>query len=236
MKLISLRKCLPALLALTAGASLLFAFTEGVPINAICPVTQKPADPGQKVPYTKEVKFCGEACKTRFNQNPDEKVQEIATASPEVNKCLMCDKPADPEIKTTYSRLVAMSDAASLPAFTANPDKFIVFAVTHPRPVNAICPITGRKVDPACTATFQKTVLFCSKLCRDDFSRAPDKKVDRIVKFAREADKCLLCDNKYDATQIEIYRRSIGFSNPASAEIFKADPDAHLTKAIESGK
>lgn len=236
MKMTILRKRLPAALALLACSTLLFAFTEGVPANAICPITRKPADAAKTVIYTKEVTFCCEDCKTKFNQNPDGKVVEIAAAGPGVKKCLMCDKPADGAIKAAYSRLVAVSDATCLPVFTANPDEFIVFAVTHPRPVNTLCPVSGEKVDLTCTVDYQKTVLFCSPQCHEALNKAPDKSVDRIVKFAAAKGTCVLCDNKFDPAHSEVYRRTIGFSNPAHAGTFKSDPDAHLARAIESGK
>lgn len=225
---------MPALMAWTAA--LLFAATEPVPVNALCPVTGKEADATKTVTYSREVKFCCEVCRKSFNQSPDAKVKEIAEATPETAKCLMCDKPADKEFKQTYMRVVALSADSCVPLFKSSPDKFIVFAITHPRAVNTVCPMSGEKVDPECTASYQKEVLFCSQVCQDDFNKAQDTSVEKVAGFERTKETCLMCKAKFDTDYLETYRRTVAFSARTHAGAFKAEPDAHIAKAVHSAK
>jgi YHS domain-containing protein len=234
MKRFPLRNLLPVLFACTLG--LVLAAIDPVPINAICPITGKPADPGKFVTYSKDLRFCSEACHRKFLEDPDAMVKEIAAASPKAQKCFMCEKPADSNIKATYMRVVAVSDDICIPQFNANPDKYIVFAVNHPRPINQVCPMSGEKVDPKCVTTYQKTVLFCGQEHHDAFNKAQDENVDKVAAFDREKGKCLLCDRKYDAGQIEVYRRIIGCSTQSHAVAFNAAADANIAKAVKSAK
>lgn len=237
MKLfLPLRKLLPPLIAFTAAAGLLFAATEPVPVNDLCPVTGKEADSTKTVAYSKDVKFCCDVCRKSFNQSPDAKVKEIAAVTPETAKCLMCDKPADKQFKQTYLRVVAVSDDSCVPVFKSSPDKFIVFAVTHPRAVNTVCPISGEKVDPGCTASYQKEVLFCCQVCQDDFNKAQDAHAGKVAGFERTKETCLMCKAKFDTDHMETYRRTVAFSSKIHAGAFKADPDAHIAKAVHSAQ
>ena len=236
MKSLSLRKLLAVLLACDAGAGLLFAVSEPVPVNALCPITGKRADSGKTATYIKEIKFCCDICKETFNKDPDDRVKEVSAITPGTRKCLMCDKPADKDIKTSYLRVVALSDNESLTQFKASPDKYIVFAVTHPRPVNTVCPMSGGEVDPKCTVPYQKTVLFCSQVCHDSFNKSPDENVGKVAVFDRKKEKCLMCDTKYDPAHIEVYRRVIGFNTQSHAVAFNATADANLAKAVKGTK
>ncbi len=231
--LLSLRKLIPALIVWTGALSLLIAAIDPVPVNALCPVTKKAADSSRTVPYSKEVKFCCEECRKQFNQNPDAEVNAVADFKAESTKCLMCDKPADKEIRQIYMRVVALSDDSCLPLFKASPDKYIVFAVTHPRAVNQVCPMSGGKVDSKCTVPYQKEVLFCCQECHDSFNKAQDANVEKVAKFDRTKEKCLLCENKSDPDHKEIYRRTIGCSTQAHVEAFKAAADEKIAKAVQ---
>ena len=231
-----LRRLVPLLLACAAALGLLFAATDPVPVNALCPVTGKEVDSSKTVTYSKEVKFCCNECRKLFNQNPDDRIKEIATCTADSTKCLMCEKPADKEFTQTYLRVVSVSDDSCLPLFKANPDKFIVFAITHPRTVNQVCPMSGGKVDPKWTAGYQKEVLFCCQDCQDSFNKAPDAHVVQVANFDKAKEKCLLCKNKSDTGHMETYRRTIGFSSQAHAEAFKAAADANIAKAVRSAQ
>ncbi len=230
----SLRRFLPFVLGCLAGAGLIFAVTEPVPVNAICPVTSKPVDSGKTVTYTKDLHFCCDVCQKSFEENADAKVKEIAAVTPETTKCLMCKETADKEVKTTYTRVVAVSDDKCIAEFAATPDKFIVAAVTHPRPVNDVCPMSGEKVDPKCTAAYEKEVLFCSQACHDTFDKEADKHVEKIAAFDKEKGLCVMCDHKADPAHHTVYRRTIGFHTPLHAEAFKTAPDANIAKAIQA--
>jgi YHS domain-containing protein len=234
MKLHPLRTLLPLLLASTLG--LVLAAIEPVPVNAICPITGKPADSSKFVTYSKDVKFCCEICQKSFVEKPDDMVKEIAAVTPDTKKCLMCEKQADKDIKTTYMRVVAVSDDICKTQFAASPDKYVVFAVSHPRPVNTICPMSGEKVDPKCIATYQKTVLFCGQEHHDAFNKDQDENVEKVAAFDREKGKCLMCDQKYDASHIEVYRRTIGCSTLSHGVAFNAAADANIVKAVKSAK
>lgn len=50
-----------------------------------------------------------------------------------------------------------------------------------PKPVNAVCPVTDEKADPANTTTYKgKTIAFCCEDCVKDFNKEPTKFIKKV--------------------------------------------------------
>lgn len=93
------------------------------PLNTVCPISGKPANPAITSTYTKSVAVCCNRCKTQFNASPKAYLSNIVAAI--TGQCPLSKKKADPSITVSYSRPVAFAGAASKAAFDAAPDKHI---------------------------------------------------------------------------------------------------------------
>ncbi|HCN77629.1 MAG TPA: hypothetical protein DIT13_10610 [Verrucomicrobiales bacterium] len=113
-------KSILAILALAAFSSL----SAAEPLNTICPVSGKPANPSITSNYSKTVAVCCDRCVSQFNATPKAYLRNIVTANGV--QCPLSKKKADASKKVTYSRQVAFADAASKAAFDAAPDKHII--------------------------------------------------------------------------------------------------------------
>lgn len=50
-----------------------------------------------------------------------------------------------------------------------------------PKPVNAVCPVTDDKADPAITTAYKgKTIAFCCEDCVKDFNKEPTKFIKKV--------------------------------------------------------
>jgi hypothetical protein len=112
------------LLTLIAALSLLAGISPAAePLNAVCPITGKPASPAITSTYSKTVAVCCNRCKAQFTAAPKGYLSNILSAV--AGQCPLSKKKSDPAIKVTYTRQVAFADAASKAAFDAAPDKHI---------------------------------------------------------------------------------------------------------------
>lgn len=105
-------------LGLLAGAT-----PAAEPLNTVCPISGKPANPAITSNYSKTVAVCCNRCKAQFTAAPKGYLSNILAAT--VGQCPLSKKKSDPAITVTYSRQVAFADAASKAAFDAAPDKHI---------------------------------------------------------------------------------------------------------------
>lgn len=110
--------------------SLFFAFsllsgicTAAEPLNTVCPISGKPADPTITSNYAKTVALCCNKCKAQFTAGPKGYLSNIIAAK--AGQCPLSKKKSDPSITVTYTRQVAFADAASKATFDAAPDKHI---------------------------------------------------------------------------------------------------------------
>lgn len=108
-----------------AAASLFLAVTSWAaePLNTVCPITGKPANPAITSTYTKTVSLCCNKCRAQFNAAPKSYLSNILNAV--TGQCPLSKKRADASVTVTYSRQVAFADAASKAVFDAAPDKHI---------------------------------------------------------------------------------------------------------------
>jgi len=113
-------KNLFSILAFVATAS--FA-SAADPLNTVCPISGKPANPSITTNYSKTVSVCCERCVAQFKANPKSYLNNILAAT--VTQCPLSKKKADASKKVTYARTVAFADSASKAAFDAAPDKHI---------------------------------------------------------------------------------------------------------------
>ena len=113
-------KSILALLALAAFSPLAAA----EPLNTVCPVSGKPANPSITSNYSKTVAVCCDRCVSQFNANPKGYLRNIISANS--TQCPLSKKKADATKKVTYNRQVAFADAASKSTFDAAPDRHII--------------------------------------------------------------------------------------------------------------
>lgn len=93
------------------------------PLNTVCPISGKPANPAITSTYTKTVPVCCNKCKAQFNATPKAYLSNILSVI--AGQCPLSKKKSDASITVSYSRQVAFADAASKAAFDAAPDKHI---------------------------------------------------------------------------------------------------------------
>lgn len=93
------------------------------PLNTVCPISGKPANPAITTTYTKSVAVCCNRCKAQFNATPKAYLNNIVGAVS--GQCPLSKKKSDPAITVSYTRQVAFADATSKAAFDAAPDKHI---------------------------------------------------------------------------------------------------------------
>ncbi len=109
---------LVAALGLTVGIS-----SAAEPLNTVCPISGKPANPAINSTYTKTVAVCCNKCKAQFNATPKAYLNNILNAV--TGQCPLSKKKSDPAITISYSRQIAFADVASKAIFDAAPDKHI---------------------------------------------------------------------------------------------------------------
>lgn len=107
-----------AALGLLAGAA-----RSAEPLNTVCPISGKPANPAIKSSYSKTVALCCNKCKSQFTANPKAYLSNILAANNV--QCPLSKKKADPTVTVTYAREVAFADTASKATFDAAPDRYI---------------------------------------------------------------------------------------------------------------
>jgi YHS domain-containing protein len=110
-------------LALGAGA---FAAD---PVNAKCPLSGKDIDTAQTAEYKKEISFCCDKCKGKFDKDPDSFVAKIASYDAKSGKCILSGKDIDAAQKSTYTKTVAFCCDKCKGKFEKEPDKSIAKAV-----------------------------------------------------------------------------------------------------------
>lgn len=113
-----------SILTFLAACALFAGFAAAAePLNTVCPITGKPANPAITSNYAKTVAVCCAKCQAQFNLAPKGYLTNILSAVSGV--CPMSKKKSDPSKTITYSRQVAFADAASKAEFDKAPDKHI---------------------------------------------------------------------------------------------------------------
>lgn len=112
------------ILTLAVAIGLLAGISSAAePLNTVCPISGKPANPTITSTYTKSVAVCCNRCKAQFNASPKAYLNNIVGAVS--GQCPLSKKKADSSITVSYTRQVAFADAASKASFDAAPDKHI---------------------------------------------------------------------------------------------------------------
>ena len=112
------------ILTLVAALGLFAGFARAAePLNTVCPISGKPANPAITSNYTKTVAVCCNKCKAQFNATPKAYPRNLLNAVS--GQCPLSKKKSDAAITVSYSRQVAFADAASKATFDAAPDKHI---------------------------------------------------------------------------------------------------------------
>ena len=96
------------------------------PANAKCPISGKPINAKQTSVFTKEVAFCCNNCKGKFEKNPAASIGKVNLADAKLNtKCPISGKPAKPNVKAAYKKTVAFCCGNCKGKFDKNPAGFI---------------------------------------------------------------------------------------------------------------
>ena len=112
------------ILTLIAALSLLAGVSPAAePLNTVCPISGKPANPAITSTYSKTVAVCCDKCKAQFTAAPKGYLSNIIAAV--TGQCPLSKKKSDASKTVTYTRQVAFADAASKASFDAAPDKHI---------------------------------------------------------------------------------------------------------------
>lgn len=117
------------LFTLIASAALAGGALAADPVNEKCPLSGKPVESSVTADYKKEIHFCCEKCRAKFDKDPDSHVGKIADYDPKSGKCIFTGKDIDKEQDTTYERTVGFCCEKCPPKFEENPDKLTKKAV-----------------------------------------------------------------------------------------------------------
>ncbi len=103
-------------------------FAQADAVNKDCPVSGK-AVGKQTSDYAKTVAFCCEKCKAKFDANPKEFVDKVASYDAKDPKCPVSGKKSDSKVTSDYKVTVGLCCDKCKGKFEASPDKFISKAV-----------------------------------------------------------------------------------------------------------
>ncbi len=90
---------------------------------------------------------------------------------------------------------------------------------TAAEPLNTVCPISGKSVNPAITSTYTKTVAVCCDKCQAKFNAAPKGYLSNIL--AAITGQCPLSKKKSDPSHTVTYSRQVAFADAASKAAFE---------------
>jgi YHS domain-containing protein len=99
------------------------------PVNTKCPYSAKDIDKAVTSDYKKEVSFCCEKCKGKFDKDPDSFIEKVASYDTKSGKCIFTGKAVNTAQKSTYTKVVAFCCDKCKPKFDKEPDKVIAKAV-----------------------------------------------------------------------------------------------------------
>lgn len=166
------------------------------PVNKLCPVTGNPINPAFTTMFQgKTIGFCDAASKAKFEAalkaeepKPAEKPAEakpVAVDPKPINTiCPVSGKPVDVTKTLVFEgKTIAFCCGNCPKAFQADPAKYkanikadAAAPAVAAKPVNTVCPVSGKPVDPAHTVVFEgKTIGFCCGNCPKAFQADPAK-------------------------------------------------------------
>ncbi len=111
---------------------LVIAFTPslaGDPVNEKCPTSGKPVDKAHTSTYKKEISFCCEKCKAKFDKDPASFIEKIAAYDAKAGKCIISGEAVDAAQKSTYETTVGFCCPKCKTGFDKAPDTQIVKVV-----------------------------------------------------------------------------------------------------------
>ncbi|MEX0741724.1 MAG: hypothetical protein WD079_02935, partial [Phycisphaeraceae bacterium] len=98
-------------------------------------------------------------------------------------------------------------------------------------PVNVVCPMSGRAVNPDATSKHGDEVVgFCCNNCKGNFDENPSEHISKVVRLTVNT-KCPMSGRALDPAQTVTYKgRTIGFCCGDCKGNFEADPAEHIAK------
>jgi YHS domain-containing protein len=186
------------------------------PINKKCPLTGKDIVAGKTVEYEKQlIGFCCGDCVSKFEGDPKKyigKVKEFKkkTSSVEISfddpinkKCPLTGKDIVAGRTVEYEKqLIGFCCADCVSKFEGDPKKYIgkvkefkkktssveISFTPDGDPINKLCPLTGKDVNPTKTVTYEKQLIgFCCDDCKGKFETDPKKYIGKVKEFKKKS-------------------------------------------------
>jgi len=136
------------------------ALAAAAPVNAKCPLLNKPVNRSFVVDYKgTKIGFCCGKCKANFLKNPKKFAKKIA---PLLNQARVKQATGKKQRKNKQRRKGKQ-------------------AVKSAAPLNKVCPVSNKPVNPRFTSTYEgRTIAFCCGKCKKAFDANPAKFAKRI--------------------------------------------------------
>ncbi len=197
---------------INTGAKLVVVEAEPEPqssaINAKCPVSGQNINAGFTFTFKEQViGFCCGDCKAAFEKEPEKFISKVENfkdpgtlaAKPVNSKCPISGKELNPDQTVTYQEQVIGFCCGNCKAeFEKDPAKFIAKVdgfTPRPapapegdpvagKPINTICPLSGKEVDVNHTSAYKgQTIGFCCPICKQVFEQDPSKHIGKVKEF-----------------------------------------------------
>jgi len=198
------------------------------PINKVCPITGKDVNPTKTVEYEKQViGLCCDDCKGKFEADPKKYIGKVK----EFKKGKKSSSPA---------ACCCENEAAQEIAVAADP-------------INKVCPITGKDVNPTKTVEYEKQVIgLCCDDCKGKFEADPKKYIGKVKEFKKSKKSSSVEEISFDdpinkkcpitgkdivsGRTSEYEKQLIGFCCQDCVGKFEADPKKFIGKVKEFKK
>ena len=91
--------------------------------------------------------------------------------------CPISGKPANPAIKSTYTKSVAVCCNKCKAQFEATPKAYLSNIIGSN---GAQCPLSKKRADPAIVVTYSRDVAFADAASKGAFDAAPDRHIKNV--------------------------------------------------------
>ena len=101
------------------------------------------------------------------------------------------------------------------------------------KPVNKLCPVSGKDGDPAVIVKYAKKIGFCCDKCKGKFEKDPAAFAEKIAEYKADSNKCLVSGEDADAEKSLEYKAHISACCGNCEAKIKAEPDKFIAKALK---
>ncbi|MDG2124889.1 MAG: hypothetical protein P8J87_14395 [Verrucomicrobiales bacterium] len=161
----------------------------------------------------------------------------LVSAKPVNEQCLIKGKRVDPEHTSKVTVLVGFccNNCAADSKDLENRAKMgAVIAEAVGKPVNRMCPVDGKAVDPKkVLAHGGKNVGFCCSTCRSKFKKAPDEFKSKVKADAPGNVECPLTGRSIAGDAVHAIDLEYGFCSAGCVRRFERDPGRVLKRIAD---